>query len=73
MPTESFAVRYFIHFEQGEHGDTDKTGQIFDSDQDALTKAQIIADELADVRHGQLRVVNAAGREVGVIPILGRD
>jgi len=38
VSTASFAVRYFIHFEQGGDGCTDETGQIFDSDQEALTK-----------------------------------
>ena len=66
-------MRYFIHFEQGRDGCTDETGQIFENDQEALTKAKVIAGELVDVRHGQLRVVDATGRQVGVVLIPGTD
>jgi len=66
-------VRYFIHFEQDEGaGCEDRIGEFLEGDQAALSKAKIIVDELAtDYRDGRLRVVDANGRQIGIILLAG--
>jgi hypothetical protein len=62
-------MRYFFHFE-GQSNVEDSNGEHFASDEEALTKAHLIANELAsDIAYGQVRLISAKGKQIAVIPL----